>query len=281
MSTFEAARPNPGLPLVEAGQNYDQENLEAAKGPDSVNQVEGFLDGGSESAPFERMVSQEADESADEKIGRIRQLGSKVVEFAQGVGERLPTPNLTPRTKGLAVLATTAALFGVGAASLSQQAEGTTKAQASATKVTHRHSSLNAQKILNKIRHAAAPIYQTAQTQPVSGLLDKTMATYKSDCAFRTGGPYKYLRVTEGSISYKSCGLSVPPYDPEFKPGHYDKVTDKLGSNILSSVKLNYKQSTNSVKGNRKKVTATYQCQTPGVKKISISKKGRATITRC
>ena len=170
----------------------------------------------------------------------------------------------------------------------------TSGAHASAgSKYIKRHSKLQPQTILTKIAYTAYDLERGGSVKPTYARITDDAISYRSTCKFPDGGIFAQFNRDFVGTSYRTCGGGILPIDIERKSreDEYKPTNARLGFSVLRSVNINKKQTTLSVSGNRKKLTAKYVCPAPeqassssDLEQVTLrrARKGsRATIKKC
>lgn len=162
---------------------------------------------------------------------------------------------------------------------------------ASRASVTHPHSDMSPQTVLDDIHHYAVPgeawkPNQKAWVRPTSAYVKPWAINFETDCG-KNGGPgswgnyysFKYYTLDKTGLSYKYCagnGLIPTAEDPG-----YSKQLHKLGDKIQTAVGLSTNEDATYVGGNRNKVVVNFNgTNTQGILKIIIFKGGQAEVDR-
>lgn len=215
---------------------------------------------------------------------RINSIGSAVMDYLHNGLE-------TSRRK-LPVAALAGGLVLSGAYEGSLAAEAAPAADSQAATVSHHHSTMTTQKVLDKIHDAlgsgdspAAPHYKI---HPTKANLHSSAGAFYTNCP-NNRQTYRYFIISQAKSKWAQCELFNATKAHRFATeNEFRKPLNTIGRHIRLSVDVSAHQSTKAVKGNRKEVVASYRCPDSSefyaVKEIILDRKAdgsRATITTC
>lgn len=160
-----------------------------------------------------------------------------------------------------------------------------------AAQITHSHSTISPQHVLNKIHHYAVPSEawkpsQKAWVRPTSAYVKPWTINFETDCG-KNGGPgswgnyysYKYYTLSRSGLDAKYCsgrGITPPLQDEG-----YPKQLHKLGDQMQEAVGLGTQEQATYVGGNRRRVVAKFNgTATEGVLRVIIYKGGQAEVDK-
>lgn len=207
---------------------------------------------------------------------RMQSFGNRVVELAQQGWDN--ARRYVPRF-ALAGLAVT----------------GTVEASpADAASTYHHRTTLTTQTVLNRI-HNTIPSGDFTQGNHkilvTYAALKASMGAYKTNCNNPYAVTYKSYKINMNGTTSTPCGTPIFTDKTRTEKGEFTHALNRQGSKIREAAGLAYTQSTKSITGNRKEVTAVYRCPPTGkgVEQIVLDRRyasngtqySTATITKC